>query len=71
VGCCRVRTALAEMVAELRALTLAAQDVPDKAAADQAVQLVVTGHRPTIHVTSQQAHGGGTNVAAGPSEAAP
>jgi len=67
----RVRTALAEMIAELIALTPPAQDVPDKAAADQAVQLVITGHRPTIHVTSQHAHSGGTNVAVGPSEGSP
>jgi hypothetical protein len=59
----KVRTALAELVAELIALTPEAQDVPDKAAADQAVHLVVTGHRPTIHVTSQHAPGG-TNIAA-------
>ncbi|MFI7208456.1 AbiTii domain-containing protein [Micromonospora aurantiaca (nom. illeg.)] len=67
----RVRTALAEMIAELIALTPAAQTIPDKAAADQAVQLVITGHRPTIHVTSQQAHSGGTNVAVGPSRDSP
>ncbi|RKN48210.1 hypothetical protein D7223_09230 [Micromonospora endolithica] len=67
----RVRTALAEMVAELIALTPAAQEVPDKAVADQAVQLVITGHRPTIHVTSQQANDGGTNVALGRTEAGP
>ncbi|MFF5079229.1 hypothetical protein ACFY36_19395 [Actinoplanes sp. NPDC000266] len=59
----KVRTALAELVAELIALTPEAQDVPDKAAADQAVHLVVTGHRPTIHVTSQHAPGG-TNIVA-------
>ena len=45
----RVRTALAELVAELIALTAQDQEVPDKAAADQAVQFVITGDRPTIH----------------------
>lgn len=64
----KVRTALAELVAELIALTPEAQDVPDKAAADQAVYLVVNGHRPTINVTSQHALGG-TNIA--PAEGSP
>lgn len=57
-----VRTALAELVAELEVLTPAGQEVPDKAAADQAVQLVVTGERPTINVTTQHAAAGGTNL---------
>jgi hypothetical protein len=66
----RIRTALAEMVAELLALTPPAQEVPDRAAADQAVSLVVTGERATVVVARQQTDGGGTNVIA-PSEAAP
>jgi hypothetical protein len=66
----KVRTALAELVAELIALTPAAQDVPDKAVADQAVYLVVNGHRPTIQVTAHHA-AGGTNVAASPAEGSP
>lgn len=45
----RVRTALADLVAELITLTPQDQDVPDKLAADQAVQIVVNGGRPTIH----------------------
>lgn len=45
----RVRTALVELVAELIALTPQDQEVPDKLAADQAVQFVITGDRPTIH----------------------
>ena len=59
----RIRTALAELVAELITLTPQDQEVPDKVAADQAVQFVITGDRPTIHYSSQQATGGGTNVA--------
>jgi hypothetical protein len=58
----RVRTALAELVAELIALTPQDQEVPDKLAADQAVQLVITGDRPTIHYSSQHATDDGTNV---------
>jgi AbiTii-like protein len=59
----RIRTALAEMVAELITLTPEDQDVPDKTAADQAVQFVVTGKRPVINYTVQHAADGGTNVA--------
>ena len=42
----RVRTALAELVAELITLTPRDQEVPDKQAADQVVQFVITGDRP-------------------------
>jgi hypothetical protein len=63
-----VRTALAELIAELVALTPDTQETPDKVAADQAVQFVITGNRPTIHVTAQQALDGGTNVAVAPAE---
>lgn len=58
----RVRTALAELVAELITLTPQGQEVPGKVAADQAVQLVITGDRPTIHYSPQDATDGGTNV---------
>lgn len=51
----RVRTALAELVAELIALTPQDQEVPGKAAADQAVQFVITGDRPTIHYGNSHA----------------
>jgi hypothetical protein len=61
----RVRTALAELVAELIMLTPEDQEVPDQRAADQAVHLAVTGDRPTIYLTSQHADGGGTNLAVG------
>jgi hypothetical protein len=58
----RVRTALAELVAELITLTPPDQEVPGKVAADQAVQFVVTGDRPVIHYSPQNAGDGGTNV---------
>ena len=61
----RVRTALAELVAELIALTPQDQEVPDKLAADQATQFVITGDRPTINYSPQHAIGGGTNVTVG------
>ena len=41
----RIRTALAEMVAELIVLTPPNKEVPDKLAADQATQFVITGDR--------------------------
>lgn len=66
----RIRTALADLVAELIALTPKDQEMPDKVAADQAVQFVITGDRPTIHYSSQQATGGGTNVTVGGGTAA-
>jgi hypothetical protein len=53
----RIRTALAEMVAELIALTPPFQEVPDRAAADQAVNLVITGERNTVMVAPQQVVG--------------
>lgn len=67
----RVRTALAELVAELITLTPQDQEVPDKLAADQAVQFVITGDRATVHYTSQHAADGGTNVTVGTSAPGP
>jgi hypothetical protein len=78
----RVRTALTELVGELIALTPQDQDVPDKQAADQAVQFIITGDRPTIHFGDSRAgdtvtHGASSqynisgttgNVAAGSSD---
>lgn len=58
----RIRTALSDLVAELIMLTPEDQEVPDKLAADQAVQFVVTGDRTTIYYNSQHATDGGTNV---------
>jgi hypothetical protein len=58
----RVRTALAELVAELITLTPQDQEVPDKQAADQVVQFVVTGDRSVINYSPQRAASGGTNV---------
>jgi len=51
----RVRTALAELVAELITLTPQDQEVPDRVAADQAVQFVITGDRPTINYGNRRA----------------
>ena len=60
----RIRTALAELVAELIALTPEDQEVPDKQATDQVVQFVFTGDRSVLNYTVQHAADGGTNVAA-------
>lgn len=59
----RVRTALAELVAELVSLTPEDQAVPDKGAADAAVHFVITGNRNTINYIPQHATGGGANTA--------
>ncbi|MDQ2882154.1 MAG: hypothetical protein M3Y48_13280 [Actinomycetota bacterium] len=67
----RVRTALSELVAELIALTPEDQEVPDKLAADQATQFVITGNRPTINYSLQHATHGGTNVAVAPPVSGP
>lgn len=61
----RVRTALAELVAELAVLTPPDQVVPDKEVADQVTQFVITGDRATINLSSQRATDGGINVQAG------
>jgi hypothetical protein len=45
----QVRTALAELVAELIVLTPPDQEVPDKLAADQVTQFLITGDRATIN----------------------
>src|SRR5260370_1083104 len=58
----RVRTALAELVAELIVLTPQDQEIPDKLAADQATQFVITGDRPTINYISQHATADGMNA---------
>lgn len=50
----RVRTALADRLAELITLTPQDQDVPDKQAAAQAIQLNITGN-PTIHFGDRHA----------------
>jgi hypothetical protein len=60
----RIRTALADLVAELITLTPTGQEVPDKLAADQVIHFVVTGDRNVITFSPQHAAGGGTNVTA-------
>jgi hypothetical protein len=68
----RVRTALADLVAELVTLAPKDQVVPDKGAVDAAVQFVITCDRNTINYSPQHAADGGTNtvtigaLAAGP-----
>lgn len=61
----RIRTALAELVAELITLTPEGQGIPDKAAADQVIQFVVAGDRSVINYTVQHAADGGSNIAVG------
>ena len=65
----QVRTALAELVAELTDLTPEGQDVPTKAAADQAIHFILTGERATINITTQHSTTG-PNVSAPGAQAA-
>jgi hypothetical protein len=58
----RIRIALAELVAELITLTSQDQEVPDRDAADQAVQFVLTRDCAAVNYKVQQAADGGTNV---------
>lgn len=53
----QVRTALTQLVAELRATTPRGQGVPSADAANQAVSVAVKGWRPNVTVTSAQASG--------------
>lgn len=65
----QIRTALTLLVSEIRANTPADADLPSAAAANQAVQLVVTGKRHTISVNTAHADGEGAtaSVAVAPS----
>jgi len=59
----QIRTALVQLVAELRANMAGADGLPSAEAANEAVSVVVTGKRSRVHVTSAQAQGGGTATA--------
>lgn len=59
----QVRTGLVQLVAELRAGIPNDQSLPSAEAADQAVQVVVTGKRSNVTVTTAQAgHGGAASI---------
>jgi hypothetical protein len=58
----RIRTALAELVAELISLTPEGQELPDKAATDQVAQFVVSGDRNVITYSPQTAGDGAANT---------
>jgi hypothetical protein len=66
----QVRTALTQLVAELRAAMPGGQDVPSPEAANQAVHVVVTGRRARVNMTTAQASGE-TATASNTSNAAP
>lgn len=55
----QVRTALVKLVAELRATIPEGQDVPSTAAANQAMNFVITGKRAKVSVNAAQASGEG------------
>ncbi len=58
----RVRTAVAELVAELLKLTPEGQDVPDRSAADEAMHVTINGHNNTFTYAPQRAGDGGINT---------
>lgn len=53
----QIRTALTQLVAELRAGMSRDEEVPSAETANQAVNVVVTGKRSRVHVTSAQTQG--------------
>ena len=63
-----IRTALVELVAELRASMPGGEEVPSAEAANQAVSVVATGKRARVHVTTTQASGAATATVTGGSE---
>ncbi len=63
----QIRTALMKLVAELRAATPAGQEVPSEAAANQAMNFVISGKRAKVNVTASQASGSGSNATSGTS----
>lgn len=67
----QVRTALTQLVAELRANMSGGEDVPSAEAANQAVSVVVTGKRSQVNVTTAQASGPGTAATATAPDAQP
>jgi hypothetical protein len=60
----QIRTALTQLVAELRATMAGQEGVPSAEAADHAVQVIVTGKRSRVNVTAAQASGTGTTATA-------
>jgi hypothetical protein len=67
----QVRTALAELIAELVATAPDERMTPPKEAADQAVRMIVTGRRNTVNLVNAQASEGGTNTITPAPTAAP
>lgn len=59
----QIRTALTQLVAELRANMPSGEQVPSTEAADQAVNVIVTGKRSQVTVTAAQSNGEGDATA--------
>jgi hypothetical protein len=64
----QIRTALTQLVAELRANMAGDEQIPTAEAASQAVNVVVTGKRSRVSVTSAQASGSASAAVAIPQE---
>lgn len=67
----QIRTALTQLVAELRATMSGDDDVPSADEANQAVDVVVTGKRANVNVTTAHATGANTSASAGSGPAQP
>ena len=66
-----IRTALVQLVAELQANMGEGQEIPSTEAADQAVNVVVTGKRSKVNVTTAQASGSNGSAVASIEESQP
>ena len=67
----QIRTALTQLVAELRANMVSGEELPSPEAADQAVSVVVSGKRSRVTVTTTQASGAGSTATTTSSTGAP
>ena len=63
-----VRTNLVELVAEMRSACSESSGTPSKDAADRAVQIVIYGGQPNVHVASHNTITGSQNVSLGSEE---
>lgn len=62
----QIRTALTQLVAELRATMSRSDELPSAEAVNQAVNLIVTGKRARVNVANVQASGSGTTATVSP-----
>jgi hypothetical protein len=66
----QIRTALTQLVAELRAAMASTDEIPSPQVADQAVNVIVSGKRPRVNVIAAQSAGTGSSATVAPAEKA-